>query len=198
MTNDMDTINFEEMRNQIAILKNKLDAQEIVNDRLLRETMQIKVNTLNALERKTLVCGIVAMVMYVPMHYLSGFSWPFCIATGVIMLFSIVSTIYIYYPINKTDLMSGDMTTVAQVMARFRRQNSFWVRYVTPTLIIPWVSWAAYDYTQAQDIDLFSPLGLGLVLPLLIGAVIGFIIGFSWHRKAQRTALDIIRQLSEN
>lgn len=198
MTNDMDTINFEEMRNQIAILKNKLDAQEIVNDRLLRETMQIKVNTLNALERKTLVCGIVAMVMYVPIHYLSGFSWPFCIATSVMMLFSIVSTIYIYYPINRTDLMSGDMTTVAQVMARFRRQNSFWVRYVTPTLIIPWLSWAAYDYTQAQGIDLFSQLGLGLVLPLLIGAVIGLIIGISWHRKAQRTALDIIRQLSEN
>ena len=35
----MEEMNFEEMRNQFAILKEQLKKQEIVSDRLLRETM---------------------------------------------------------------------------------------------------------------------------------------------------------------
>ena len=193
----METINIDEMRNQIAILKNKLNEQEIVSDRLLRETMKTKVKTLNSLEYRSLVCGFVAMLMYLPMHYLVGLSWPFCITTSAMMLFCVIATHYIYHPLNKTDLMSDDMATVAQIMARFRRQNTFWIRYITPTLIIPWLLWAVYEFAQANGVDLFSPLGAIVALPLLIGAVIGGIIGFAWHRKAQSTALDIIKQIEE-
>ena len=38
----MEEKNFEELRNQFAILKEQLNKQEIVNDRLLRETMKAK------------------------------------------------------------------------------------------------------------------------------------------------------------
>lgn len=197
MTNNMETINIEEMRNQIAILKNKLNEQEIVSDRLLRETMKTKVKTLNSLEYRSLACAVVAMFLFIPMHYDTNMSWAFCISTAIMMLFCFIATLYIYHPINKTDLMSADMATVAQIMARFRRQNSFWIRYITPTLIIPWLLWAVYEFAQANGVDLFSPLGAIVTLPLLIGAVIGGIIGFAWHRKAQSTALDIIKQIEE-
>lgn len=197
MTNTMDTIELDEMRNQIAILKKKLSEQEIVSDRLLRDTMKNKIKTLNNLENRSLACAILSFLLYLPMHYITNLSWAFCIATCLMMLFCFAATLYIYHPINKTDLMSADMTTVAQIMARFRRQNTFWIRYVTPTLIIPWLLWACYDYAQTQGIELFSRLGAVLVLPLIIGAIIGGIIGFSWHRKAQSTALDIIKQIEE-
>ena len=38
----MEDMNFNEMRQQMAVLKEQLDKQEIVNDRLIRETMKTK------------------------------------------------------------------------------------------------------------------------------------------------------------
>lgn len=43
----MEELNFDEMRDQITLLKQKLDQQEIVNDRLLRETMRSRMGAIN-------------------------------------------------------------------------------------------------------------------------------------------------------
>ena len=54
-------MNFEELRNQFAILKEQLKKQEIVSDHLLRETMKAKRSKINSTKRMCYVCVAVAI-----------------------------------------------------------------------------------------------------------------------------------------
>lgn len=191
----MEEMNLEEMRNQIAILKNKLDKQEIINERLLADAMKKKVNTINNVERFSIFCAVFCLAAYPLLRYYIGFSWPFVIATCVMMVFCIVATNYIHRPLHDSKLMTSDVATVARVMARFKRQYDNWLRYVTPSLLTPWLLWASYEYTELMGLEgtarYFTPL------PLLVGAAIGGFIGYRQHCKAVKTAEEIIHQLEE-
>lgn len=191
----MEEMNLEEMRNQIAILKNKLDKQEIINERLLADAMKKKVNTINNVERFSIFCAVFCLAAYPLLRYYIGFSWPFVIATCVMMVFCIVGTNYIHRPLHDSKLMTSDVATVARVMARFKRQYDNWLRYVTPSLLTPWLLWASYEYTELMGLEgtarYFTPL------PLLVGAAIGGFIGYRQHCKAVKTAEEIIHQLEE-
>ena len=112
------------------------------------------------------------------------------------MLFCAYGTYYVHKPVDRMNLMTEDLATVAKVMARFRRQYNQWLYYVTPALLIPWLSWAVYEYAWKN-----APEGMNhwlMALPLLIGAAIGGLIGYIWHCKAVNAADNIIRQIEEN
>lgn len=188
-------MNFEEMRNQIALLKQKLDHQEIVNDHLLRETMRARVTAINKTKIFSFVCAAFCILLY-PLLSMSGaLGNAFVIATCVMMLFCSFATYYIHRPVDRMNLMTEDLATVAKVMAKFRKQYDQWLHYVTPSLLIPWLSWAVYEYAW-KDV----PEGVNswmLTIPILVGAVIGMLIGYYWHRKAVNAADKIIRQIEE-
>ncbi len=191
----MEEMNFEEMRNQFAILKDQLKKQEIVNDHLLRATMKSRKKDMNSTKIIEYVCGGACLLIY-PMLYLSGmWSLAFTIATCMMMIVCIVATYYIHRPVDKLNFMKDDFTTVANVMARFKKQNDQWLHYVAPTLIIPWVSWACYEFALKNAIEGVSPLLL--ILPLLIGAAIGWLIGYLYHRKAVNAAQAILDEIHE-
>lgn len=187
-----------ELRNQIAVLKQKLNKQEIVNDRMLRQAMQSTVdNVIKRVEIKTLACCIFAMVLFTALHFTTGLDLAFCICTSIMMLFCIAATVYFNRPMHKTDLMNADLATVAKEMAQFKRRNDMWLRYVTPTVTIPWLAWAYYEYCTMSGIEPLSKDGLILGSSLLVGAIVGTIIGYTWHRKAVNTAESIIKQIEE-
>lgn len=191
----MEEMNLEEMRNQIAILKNKLNKQELVSERLLADTMKTKVNTINSVERFSIICAVFCLVAYPVLRYYIGFSWAFVIATCAMMVFCIIATTYIHRPLHDSKLMTSDVATVARVMVRFKRQYDNWLLYVTPTLLIPWVLWASYEYNAIMGLEGVSPFLT--VLPILVGCAIGGFIGYRQHRKAVKTAEEIIRQFEE-
>ncbi len=188
-------MNFEEMRNQIALLKEKLDRQEIVSDHLLRETMRTGVSAINKNKLLAYVCALLCLVLY-PLLYVSGtFSNAFVIATCLMMLLCFVATYYIHRPVDRMNLMTEDLVTVARVMAKFRRQYDQWMYYVTPSLLIPWLSWAVYEFAWKN-----APAGMNhwlMALPLLVGAGIGLLIGYYMHRNTVNAAQKIIDQIEE-
>ncbi|MCF0220126.1 MAG: hypothetical protein HUK14_10120 [Muribaculaceae bacterium] len=191
-------IELNELRNRIAVLKQKLDNQEIVSDRMLRQTMQTRVkNGINNVEIRSIIAGIFALIMVPVMFAVNGCSLPYCAFTVLMLLFSIGATLYFNRPIRQTDLMSADLKTVAEVMARFKRRHDMWLHYVAPTLVIPWLAWTYIEYCHGSNIDPLSNKGIVMGMCLLIGAIIGGIVGYLWHRKAVNTAQAIINQIEE-
>ena len=90
--NDFD---FENMRQQLTTLKNKLNQQEIVNDRLIRHSME---KTASNISRKYNIVMLLGILM-VPYFYwvfikLSGFSMTFWIASSIFMLVCVGATYY--------------------------------------------------------------------------------------------------------
>lgn len=188
-------INLDEMRNQIAILRKKLDRQEIVSDRLLRDTMRTKVSDINKTKRFEYECCAICIIAYPLTAYFGLLEWPFVIASCVMILFCLISTIYMHRPVDRVNLMTEDLTTVARIMDRFKRQYDFWLRYITPSLIIPWLAWACYEYAWKNAPEGINPLWF--CLPLIAGVAIGGYIGYTYHRKASNAAKRIREQITE-
>ena len=191
----MEDLNFDEMRDQITLLKQKLNRQEIVNDSLLREAMRGKMGAINWTKYKSYICVALCIVFYPAMSWAGIFSNAFVFATCAMMLFCAYGTYYVHRPVDRMDLMTEDLATVAKVMAKFRKQYNQWLFYVTPALLIPWLSWALYEYAWKN-----APEGMShwlLALPIVIGATIGGLIGYRWHCKAVDAADNIIKQIEE-
>jgi len=191
----MEELNFDEMRDQITLLKQKLNRQEIVNEALLREAMRGKMGAINWTKYKSYICVALCIIFYPVMSWAGVFSNAFVFATCAMMLFCAYGTYYVHRPVDRMDLMTDDLATVAKVMAKFRKQYNQWLFYVTPALLIPWLSWALYEYAWKN-----APDGVShwmLALPILIGAAIGGLIGYHWHCKAVDAADKIIKQIEE-
>ena len=191
----MEEMHLEEMRNQYAILKEQLTKQEIINDQLLRKTMKSRKKAIN--QTKWLVFGSALMcVLTLPATYLSHvWSLAFAIATCVMVVFAAVATYYIHKPVERLNFMKDDFATVARVMAKFKKQYDNWLRYVAPTLIIPWALWACYEFAWKN-----APAGTNpwlMSLPLIIGVIVGGLIGVKFHFKAVNAAQDILDQIEE-
>ena len=195
---NMEEKNFEEMRNQFAILKEQLKNQEIVNDHLLRETMKAKNKDISSTKRMVYGCAVIGLLLF-PMNYLTHtWSLAFTIFTTLILFFCAIATYYIHKPVEELNFMRDDFSTVARVMARFKKQYDNWLHYVSPVIIIPFIIWACYEIAwknAPEDFDL--RVRAMLLLPIFIGAGIGFLVGYHYHRKAVNAAQDIIDQIEE-
>ncbi len=192
----MEDKNFEELQRQFAILKQQLNKQEIVSDHLLRETMKLKTKDINKAKRTTYFAAVFCLLCYPLLYFTHAFSLAFTIVTCVMMVFCFVATYYIHRPVDELNLMREDFTTVARVMAKFKKQYDYWLLYVTPILMIPWLAWACYEFAWQ-----YAPEGVNpwfMAISLIIGAAVGGLIGYYYHRKAVNAAQDILNEIEIN
>lgn len=120
---------FDEMRQQMAILKDKLENQTIVNDRFIRRSIKRSVGTIN---RRYLVLAIVALAM-IPYGY-----WAFVVLNGLsvalwltMCLLMLIVVGFMYYngrDLRDDDLMGGNLLDVKRkvVLAKKRDANWLW------------------------------------------------------------------------
>ncbi len=189
----MEDMNFGELQNQFTILKQQLNKQEIVSDRLLRETMKLRTKDINRTKRTTYVAAVFCLLIYPFLYFTQAFSLAFTIVTCLMMVFCILATYYIHRPVDNLNLMGDDFTTVARVMAKFKKQYDNWLLYVAPTLMVPWLTWACYEFAWKH-----APEGVNpwlMTIPLMIGAAIGGLIGYYYHRKAVNAAQEILEEI---
>lgn len=184
-----------EMRRQLACLQEKLSDQQIINERLLRNSMQSKVSVIKHGEYFQYLSALLALVLYPIVAYQGMFSIALCTVTCVMMIFCIAATQYIHRPVNRTDLMTADLATVASVMEKFTKQYAFWLHYITPALIIPWLCWVCWEWLERNSDLNINPVFI--LLPILIGVLIGSVIGFIRHRKTVNAARCILQQIEE-
>lgn len=191
----MEDMHFEELRNQFAILKQQLNKQEIVSDRLLRETMKTKKGNINSTKR-TCYASVMLVLLLTPLNfYTHAWSLEFSIITCLIVLFCAVATYFIHKPVDNLNFLTDDFATVARVMAKFKKQYNQWLYYATPVICVPWLGWATYEYAWKR-----APEGVShwvMCIPLVVGLIIGLSIGLYYHFKAVNAAQDIMDQIEE-
>ena len=186
---------FDEMRQQMAALKEQLNKQEIVNDHLIREIMKVKNKDISKTKNVCFIAAIIAFLTFPFNTFTHAWSWTFTAVTGAMLIFCTIATIYIHRPVDKLNYMTSDLATVARVMTKFKKQYDNWLHYVTPALIIPWLGWACYEFAWKNCPEGLNPLWM--TLPIIIGAAIGGVIGYYYHCKAVNAAKDILEQIEE-
>ncbi len=181
----------DEMRQQMAILKDKLENQTIVNDRFIRRSIKRGVSTLN---RRYLVMAIIALVM-IPYGYwafvmLNGLSVGLWIAMCVLML-TVVGFIYFNGSVLRDDnLMGGNLVEVKRKLALAKKRDGNWPWFGIP-VALAWASWAVYEMAQKiGGSEYFVPC-------CIVGILVGALIGLKVHFRTQRHYRDVLEQLED-
>ena len=181
----------EEMRQQMAILKDKLESQTIVNDRFIRRSIKRGVSTIN---RRYLVLGIIALVM-IPYGYwafvmLNGLSVGLWLAMCALMLIVVGFMYYNSRDLRDDDLMGGNLVEVKRKLALAKKRDGNWPRFGIP-VALAWASWAVYEMAQPTG-------GSEYLVPCcIVGILIGALVGLKVHFKTQRHYRDVLEQLED-
>ena len=187
-----ENFDLENMRQQMTTLKNKLNQQEIVNDRLIRRSMRNEVNTIT---RRYNIIMILAVFM-IPYFYwvfvkLSGFSMAFWIGSSIFMLICAGATYYNTRKISDPDMMSHSLVEARKRVASAKKFDADWLKFGIPAVIL-WFAWFVYEiYLQNHD------LANGLFWGGCVGGIIGAICGIKFHFKTQHQYQDVIDQIED-
>ena len=183
----------DEMRQQMAILKNKLDNQTIVNDHLIRRAVKNSVSTIN---KRYLVISIIAFAM-IPYGYwafvkLNGLSIPLWIAMSVIMLAVIGFCIYNGHEMRKNDFVSDNLLDTKRKTLKAQKRDAMWPYFGIP-VAIGWAAWVGWEMTQKLEGDFLKYFIPWFIICVTAGALIGLKV----HFKTQRHFRDILDQIEE-
>ena len=183
----------ENMRQQMTTLKNKLNQQEIVSDRLVRRSMK---NEVNNITRRYNIIMAIAFLM-VPYGYwcfvkLAGLSIFFWIVTSIFMLICAGATFYNSRKISDPELMSHSLVEARKKVASAKKFESNWLLFGIPAVIL-WIGWFFYEIYQIQGGDFNN----GFFWGGCIGGVIGAVFGLKMHFKTQHQYQDIIDQIED-
>lgn len=193
--NSIEMNEMNEMREQLSILKKRLEGQQIVNDCLIKEAMSRKLSALN--NSAVWIC-VVCLVM-IPLGYFNfqrlGLSEGFCIATSALFLICLAAMIISHYRIHKRDIFSGNLVTVYKEVARMKKIYKNWHYWSIPMVIV-WFGWMEYEiYINLANEDMTALLMISA--SGIFGGIIGGIVGLRIHKRTLRTADDLLRQIEE-
>lgn len=183
---------FENMRQQMNILKGKLEKQDIVNERLFHRSMKRNVSGIN--RRYTFVS--ILCILMIPYSYwafvkLSGMSIYFWLATCAFMLLAFCYTMYNGRHLN-SHIFEKDLVQARSEMAKAKKLDHDWLKIGIPIMIL----WLAYLGYELYKLDLGESLIPTLII-LTVCALVGAAIGLKVHFKNQDEYSEIIDEIDE-
>ncbi|MCQ2344937.1 MAG: hypothetical protein MJ002_08530 [Paludibacteraceae bacterium] len=192
---EKDEIN--EMREQIGILKEKIEHESIINDKMMRKVMNTNVDKLRVAKRMEYTCALVVIIIApLSFRFSFGSSWTFIAATVLMMAVCMLATKRIYGPVTERDLMNGNLKDVAERMRKFKVEMKRWL-WVGNSMIAVWIGWLEWEiYHLALEPDRMW-YKHSLTIGVVIGLLVGMAVGMRMFMKALRNADEVIRQIEE-
>ena len=183
----------EEMREQIGILKDKLEKQNIVNEQHIRRSMKSKMSSINRTIAGTIIAGTFAL------PYCSWFFWSqdlsklFIVATAIMLTVCLGLTILQQVRLKNLDFSGSNLVETAEQLSKVKKHYSEW-HWVALPMVIIWLGWLMYEMLNKMGTE---PYVFGFCCGAAVGAIIGGIIGFRINRKVIRKTGEILEQIEE-
>lgn len=199
MENSNTNNELELLRQQMNVLKEKLDAQEIVNDRLVAKSMRKEMSWIKKYIYVQFALIPFVALIWVGVKYILGLSWW---NYSFLMLVCVIS-VYVDYVINVKALSNADyhknnLIETARKLVKMKRQRTIQM-IVEILLLILWLIWTFLEVNSAQSTatGLRQSLLQGGIIGGYIGGVIGIIVAFVIFYKMQRTNDRMIEQIDD-
>ncbi len=183
----------QEMREQLAALKEKMNAQEMVNDRLIRNILIKKKQNVDKNIWTVGICGLFTITIGNWAFSYWGVSTWFLIGTTIFMLVSFLLTIIPHNWVKKADIQSGNLLVVAKQARRLRKLYKDW-EIISIVLAIIWLAWLFIEFSAAIENKQMLHV---LIVASVVGGTIGGIIGLKISRKVMHTLDEMIQEIEE-
>lgn len=191
--NDMFSLELEQMRSQVEMLKKKLEKQTIINDSHIRNSMKSKQYDMT----KTIASTIFVAVLSIPysswIFYRYGFSPLFIVATDLMLIICIGITIMQRWSLKKLNFTQGNLVEVAEKLNKVKTHYHEWIKIALP-MIISWLSWLIYEVLTKMEP---SPMRMGFLTGACVGVIFGGFFGYRINRKIVAKSTEILNQIKE-
>ena len=181
----------ESLRQQVRTFKERMDQQQIVNDRLLRRSMKSQVSWIKHTNGWICVIGILFLpLVVIAFRYGMGVQWAPIVVLCVAM---VLETIFVFRQIRSISAFmfaTCDLLTVKRQMLTFKRREQLQM-FIEVPMIILWGFWAFVTADSTSSFNGVSPI---------VGAVgfgIGLLIAFVIYFFEMRTLNKTLRELDE-
>lgn len=183
---------FEEMRQQMNILKEKLQKQEIVNEKVFRRSTR---QSLSGIKRRYTFVSILCILM-VPYSYwafvkLTGMSIWLWLATCILMLIAFVYTQYTGRYISSR-VFEEDLVQARTKVAKAKKLDHDWLKIGIP-LIVLWLAYFGYEMYKVTEGD----DGLLILVMCVVCGLLGAAVGLKVHFKNQDNYESIIEEIDD-
>ena len=185
-----ENMELDELREQIALLKDKLQRQQIISERAISDAAQKGIGKLNTMGTISMVFGVFAVVYCTIAFHQMGFSTAFVIGTAIFLGLCALATIYTHCSLRPIDVANGNLVEIMQKLIRFRKIYSYWHVYSIPALLV-WCFFLYYDARQILDDP--TPFLIGGA----VGGVLGAILGLKRYFKVMRETDAVIERINE-
>ena len=194
MTNNIDSKEMLEMKEQLSLLIKKLDKETIVNERMIRRSMKEKADRLNRrLIVEIIVCLIMIPFVICVLPNFSKVSMPFCIFSAGIFVLAILYNFYMYIRFRPQNFIEGNMIEVRKDTLNFKRHTLRWTYCIGIPFLVVYIAWFVYEKMQYYQGEILKIV----LVSALIGFLIGGAIGINIFLKDLRTTDEILMQIEE-
>ena len=194
MTNNIDSKEFLEMKEQLSLLIKKLDKETIVNERMIRRSMKEKADRLNRrLIVEILVCLIMIPFFICVLPNLSKVSMPFCIFSAGFFALAILYDFYMYLRFRPQKFIEGNMIEARRDTLNFKKQTLRWTYCIGIPFLVVYIAWFVYEKMQYYQGEILKIVLVSALISFLIGGTIGINI----FVKTLRATDEILMQIEE-
>ena len=188
----------EEMRQQLGILKEKIDGQKLISDKLIRQSMLNKMSFMKKYTWVSFFALLFIYYVYNDIRITFNLSWWFYGATVIFMTFTVCFDAYINR-FNKESFLNGDLIATSLQMQRMKKLRKRSLLYGIFFMTI-WVSWFVielYNGSGAANGGENTSMFYGMLVGGGVGLIAGVAIGIWLYLRMQRINSDIISQIEE-
>ncbi len=197
--NNSDFNELEQLREQMNSFKNRLDKQQIINERLVRNSMGSKMSWIkNFVWIEIIIVPIILFIM-AGFHASAGLSWWLFgfLAAGLIID---ATGDFIINRIPKSQLLSDDLVATSQRLMKMKKQRTKWFIAGMIFMII-WLVWFILEIVLRLDckdqLPNYNIVVAIMVISIVVGALIGGFVAWLIFRKMQKTNNQIIEQINQ-
>lgn len=190
MDNFNDFNELDEMRQQIKALKEKVERNGVLNEKLVKKSVQDKMKSIHNTVYRLFAMVLLATPLWLFIKYQHNLSWYYTIFTILMML---VSVFFDWY-VNRIDVsrMGDDMKETANQLLKMKRQRALQEKIALFIVLPVWSIWTGYEfYTNITD----STTATALFIGIAVGGIVGLIIGLSIYFRMQRKNDEMIEQI---
>lgn len=202
MGNNNNMNELELMREQMQMLRNKLDKQEIINDKLVRRTVNSKMSWIKKYVDLEFCSIPFLALIWGGIKHTFGLSW---FNFAFLLVMSTIDAIWDYRinvaALNADRVQTNSLTETMHKLAEMKqmRAKSFYIMLV---LLVVWLVWTGIEMwvnigSLFEPDSLMESAAYGGFIGLLFGIPFGIYAALRIYRKMQRTNDELISQIKE-
>lgn len=196
MENKIESLELEEMRQQMNVLKAQLEEQVLVNDELVIKQLKKKTRSFNNFGTLTLIVGIVGIYPAYVYCHMYGVSMA-CFLTMVISL--IVDGCYSYYVshiVQEKDYHESSFSAIAKKLVHMKKLMKKAEPIEYSSLLI-FSAWLFYETISGPTFAYFSTFTqTKVIIGFTLGLALGVYFVFKELRKRHRQIDEMISALN--